>query len=422
MKQLLIIGGGASGLTAALFAAEAGLSCTVLERTDRFGTKLSITGKGRCNLTNACDSAVFFEQIIRGDKFLRSALSGFTPKDTVAFFEKLGLPSHVERGDRVFPDCEDAKTVVRVLVDACRSRNVRLIRDAEVRSLILEPIPPDAEARHPVTRKVIGAELKDGRSFSADAVLLATGGKSYPRTGSDGSAFALPRSAGHTVTDLRPALVPISCRGRDCPDMMGLSLRNVTLRVKEDGRKKPVFEKQGELLFTHFGISGPLTLSASSHLSPEKTYALSLDWKPALPEEKLDRRILREIEENPARSLNHMLHTLLPSSAVPVFLRRLGLDGERRSDSLKKEERVRMRQLFKNFDLSYDGLRPVEEGIITAGGVRLSEIDPKTMASRKCAGLYFAGEMIDADALTGGFNLQIAFSTAFAAVRAIAQE
>ena len=397
-RELLIVGGGASGLTAALFAAEAGLSCTLLERTGRFGTKLSITGKGRCNLTSACELPVFFEQIVRGDKFLRSAVSGFTPKDTVAFFEKLGLPSHTERGERVFPDCEDARTVVRVLSDACRAGKVRMIPNAEVCSLLLEPVTPEPGSRHPVTRKVTGAVLQDGRVFRSDAVLLATGGKSYPKTGSDGSAFALAESAGHRITELRPALVPLSCKGRDCADMAELSLRNVTLTVREEGRKKPVYEKQGELLFTSFGLAGPLTLSASSYLEPGRHYGLSLDWKPALSEEKLDRRLLREIDQAPARSLNGMLRTLLPSAAVPVFLRRLSLDGERRSDSLKKEERAALRRLFKTFSLDYDGLRPIEEGIITAG------------------------EMIDADALTGGFNLQIAFSTAFAAVKAIAAD
>ena len=404
--DLLIIGGGAAGLTAALFAAREGLSVTLAEHTDRLGRKLSITGKGRCNLTNACEETDFFDKVIRGGKFIRSALAGFSQKDTVKLFEGLGLPCHTERGDRIFPDCEDAKLVVSALTNACQNAGVSFLMKIKPLQILQK------EGR------IFGLQTEK-ETILCDTILLATGGKSYPITGSDGSGYALAKACGHTVTPLHPALVPLKSSSADCKEMMGLSLKNVLLTVRQAEKKKPVYAGQGELLFTHFGISGPLVLSASSHLDPALPYSVFLDWKPALTEEMLDKRLLREIAAAPAKSCSNLLRSLLPTSAVPVFLRRTGWEGEKRCDQLQKKERAALIKELKQFDLSYDGMRPLEEGIVTAGGIKLSEVDPRTMASKCCDGLFFAGEILDVDALTGGFNLQIAFSTAFAAAKGI---
>lgn len=405
MADRIIIGGGASGLFCAVQAAWLGEEVILIEHEKHCGRKLLITGKGRCNVTNNSDARTVMNNIPRNPKFMFSALSRFAPEDTMAFFESLGIPLKTERGNRVFPQSDKAADIAGALINACRDAGVRIIH-AEADRLIIE--------NDGVKGVGCGSE-----EFFAPKVVVATGGSSYPQTGSTGIGYELARQAGHTVTDITPSLCPIVCEDRDrrdCAEMMGLSLKNCTLSLTEQGRDKPLYSELGEMLFTHFGLSGPLVLSASAHLGSLERgkYIIRIDLKPALSEQKLDDRLLRDISEQPNRDLSNLLRKLLPAKLIPVVVRRSGIDGFKKGNQLTAEDRRTLVQLLKGLSFSVRGMRPVEEAIITRGGVSTDELSPKTMESKLVKGLYFIGEVIDVDAYTGGFNLQIAFSTAYA--------
>lgn len=401
MTDTIIIGGGAAGCVAAVLAARLGKSVLLLEKNDRIGRKLRITGKGRCNITNNCSNDELMRNIPVNGRFLYSAFSGFGTADTMSFFEELGVPLKTERGNRVFPVSDKAEDIVNALADELKRLRVTIInRRAE--SLIIE----DGVCR---------GVRAGGDEYRSASVLVACGGKSYPNTGSTGDGYILARSAGHTVTELKPSLVPLVSPDSYCSELMGLSLRNVTLRLM-DG-EKCIYSELGEMLFTHFGVSGPLVLSASSHIRDMKPnrYSLLIDLKPGLDKERLDARIQRDFGENLNRDFINGIRKLLPSKLIPVIARLSGIGAERKINSITKEERHRLGELIKAFPVRISGFRPIDEAIITSGGVSVKEINPKTMESKLVPGLFFAGEVIDADAYTGGFNLQIAFSTANAA-------
>ena len=401
-KSIVVIGGGAAGLMAAITAARQGAQVTLLEPNERLGKKVNITGKGRCNVTNDCDRETLLANIPGNGRFLYSALTRFTPQDTMAFFRELGVPLKVERGNRVFPVSDSAFDITNALERELKRRRVRWARD---RALHIE-----------TENGAVTAVQGEKDAYPAQAVILATGGVSYPGTGSTGDGYRMAQELGHTVVPPRGSLVPLVCAGSDCPDMQGLSLRNVELTVY-NGKKRPVFREFGELLFTHFGVSGPLVLSASAHLRrwEGETYRLDIDLKPALDEQKLDARLLRDIGENPNRDMSNITAGLVPHSMIPVLLRRAGLSGNEKANSLTKEQRRGLVQVLKHFALDVTGTRPVSEAIVTAGGVKVGEVAPNTMASKRVDGLYFAGEVLDVDAYTGGFNLQIAWATGYLA-------
>ena len=398
----IVIGGGPAGLFAAITAAKNGSRVLLLERNDRLGKKLLITGKGRCNVTNNCDTQEVLRNIPRNGRFLYSALDAMPPQAVMQFFEDRNCPLKTERGNRVFPVSDKAQSVLDCLKNELRRFRVT-VRTARVREILTE------------NGQVSGVRT-ESETVNAKWVILATGGLSYPTTGSTGDGFSMASALGHTVTPTEGSLVPLETAGTDCPDMQGLSLRNVGVKlINEKG--KVLYKDFGELLFTHFGVSGPTVLSASCHLKGK--CRLVLDLKPALDEGKLDARILRDLEMYQNRSMENALTDLLPRSMIPVVLRRLGVDPNMQANSLTKQSRRALVELLKAFSVEITGKRPVAEAIITSGGIKVSEIDPKTMASKRFPGLYFAGEIIDCDAYTGGFNLQIAWATAYAAGMAV---
>ena len=397
-KSIVVIGGGAAGLMAAITAARQGAQVTLLEPNERLGKKLNITGKGRCNVTNDCDQETLMANIPGNGRFLYSALNRFTPQDTMAFFEALGVPLKVERGTRVFPVSDRSFDISGALERELRRLKVRILRERAAEVTV-------------ENGRVTGVR-SDRQHHPADTVVLATGGVSYPGTGSTGDGYAMAAELGHTIVAPRGSLVPLESGDADCAAMQGLSLRNVEATVLT-GKNKPVFREFGEMLFTHFGVSGPLVLSASAHLRrwDKEQYRLSIDLKPALDEQKLDSRILRDIGENPNRDMANILAGLVHRSMVPVLLRRLALPEGEKANSLTKEQRRALVQELKHFTVTLTGPRPVAEAIVTAGGVRVGEVVPGTMASKLVEDLYFAGEVLDVDAYTGGFNLQIAWAT-----------
>lgn len=395
----IIVGGGAAGMMAAITAAGLGKSTLLLEKMNRCGKKISITGKGRCNVTNNCTSDDFFANIPTNPRFLYSAYAGFNSQDCMDFFERLGVPLKTERGNRVFPVSDKAEDIVRALEQGCEDYGVNRIF-----SKVTEIIAEDGAVKG----------VKCGsRTYFAPSVLIATGGKSYPGTGSDGDGYRFAEELGHTVTDIKPSLVPIESDDDYCRDMMGLSLKNVVLTLKDTVKNKVVFSEMGEMLFTHFGVSGPLVLSASSHIPQVESgrYIFYIDLKPALDEKKLDERILRDFKEIPNRIFANSLSKLLPSKMIPTVVELSGIDGEKQVNSVTKQERQRLVSLLKAFPVHIRSFRPIAEAIVTSGGVKVSEVSPKTMESKLVKGLYFAGEVLDVDGYTGGFNLQIAFST-----------
>ena len=398
----IVIGGGPAGILAAALAARKGSRVLLLERNDRLGKKLLITGKGRCNVTNNCGAEEVLRNTPRNPRFLYSAMEAFPPQKIMELLEGLGCPLKTERGNRVFPVSDRAQSVLDALKAALRESGVA------VRTLRATAIETDEGA--------VSAVRAGDEVIPCKWVILATGGLSYPATGSTGDGYRMAQALGHTVTACEGSLVPLETAGTDCRDMQGLSLRNVAVKLKNE-KGKVLFQDFGELLFTHFGVSGPTVLSASAHLKGQCT--LSIDLKPALDESKLNDRILRDLEQYRNRSMENALTDLLPRSMIPVVLRRLGIDPQLQANSLKKQDRRALVELLKNFTVSVCGKRPVAEAIITSGGVKVSEIDPKTMRSKKVSGLYFAGEIIDCDAYTGGFNLQIAWATAAAAAAAV---
>lgn len=401
MIDTIIVGGGAAGCTAAIFAARWGKSVLLFERNDHIGRKLRITGKGRCNVTNNSSAREHMENIPVNSRFMYSSFASFDAESTMAFFEELGVPLKTERGNRVFPVSDNAEDIVAALDCELKKLGVRIIRK-RVNSLIIED------------GRCVGVRA-GGEEFRSGSVLVACGGCSYPNTGSTGDGYTLAKQAGHTVTELKPSLVPLVSPDKFCSELMGLSLRNVTLKLL-DG-EKPIYTEMGEMLFTHFGLSGPLVLSASSHIremSPDR-YKAVIDLKPALSQEQLDARIQRDFAENLNRDFQNGIRKLLPAKLIPVMVRRSGIAPERKINSITREERLKFGELIKSFHVRISGFRPIDEAIITSGGVSVKEINPKTMESKLTEGLFFAGEVIDVDAYTGGFNLQIAFSTAYSA-------
>ena len=404
MKEIIIIGGGAAGLMAACVCAKEGNRVTVIEKNPRFSRKLMITGKGRCNVTNNCDLDTLIANVPRNPRFLYSAFSLFSTQDTMEFFENAGVPLKTERGNRVFPVSDKAVDIVDALVNTAKKSGVKFINST------VSAVMGDGE-------KVTAVKLENGDTLLADSILIATGGVSYPVTGSTGDGYVFAKTFGHTVTEIKPSLVPICCHEGFCSKLSGLSLKNVTLSVFENGKKKPLFKEMGEMLFTHFGISGPLVLSASAYLRyiGKKEYYCSIDLKPALTPEQLDSRILRDFSETQNKDFSNSLDKLLPKSLIPKVVALSGIDGNTKVNQISREQRQALVSLIKNFKLTITGFRPVEEAIITSGGVSVKEINPATMESKLISGLFFAGEVIDVDAFTGGFNLQIAFSTGYCA-------
>ena len=399
-KQVLVIGGGPAGMMAAITAAEHGASVALLEPNERLGKKLNITGKGRCNVTNCANQEELLAHVAKNGRFLYSAFSRFDGHDTMAFFEKIGVPLKVERGNRVFPVSDRSFDVSGALERRMRALGVRWIRDRAV-SLI-----------H--TGECVAGAAGEKGAYPADAVIIATGGISYPATGSTGDGYRMAQEAGHTVVEPTPSLVPLVSDDPACPAMQGLALKNIRLTVRNQ-KKKVVFEDFGELMFTHFGLSGPTVLSASAHMNVKDQYRIYIDLKPALDEQKLDQRILRDFEQYQNRNIENALQDLYPRTLIPVMVERAGIAPETQANSVTRQQRRKLLEATKRFEVKIAGLRPVEEAIITSGGVKVKEVDPKTMESKLVSGLYFAGELLDVDAYTGGFNLQIAWSTAVAA-------
>ena len=399
-KTVAVIGAGAAGLMAALHAAWAGADVALFERGERPARKLRITGKGRCNVTNDCTRDEFFENITQYGRFLYAAWSRFSAADTMAFFEGLGVPLKVERGRRVFPVSDKAADVAEALIGACRAAGVRFIT-GRVTDIAVE------------NGRVSGVRV-GAVTYPAGAVILATGGCSYPKTGSDGDGFRMAAALGHTVHQPVPSLVPLTEAGHFCAAAQGLTLKNVRLTVRENETGKTVFAEQGELLFTHFGLSGPLALSASAHLSRpvEGRYTALIDLKPALDEKTLDHRLLADFEKYKNRDFINALSDLLPQKLIAPFAALSGIDGREKVNTVTREQRRRLLALFKALPVPLAGTRPIAEAIVTRGGVSPDEVTPGTMGSKRVDGLFFAGEVLDVDAYTGGFNLQIAFSTA----------
>lgn len=404
--DVIIVGAGASGLFASIQFAWQGLSVLVIEHMNIFGKKLLITGKGRCNITNNSDVQNVMANIPRNSRFLFSALSRFSPEDTMAFFESLGVELKTERGNRVFPVSDKASDIVNALVNTAKDAGVKFVRD-DVKELVIE------------NGRAVGVKSSNDTYF-ADKIVVATGGKSYPKTGSTGDGYDFARQAGHNVTNISPSLCPLVTVEKEPVEMMGLSLRNCTLSLYEKGKTKPIFSELGEMLFTHFGLSGPLVLSASAHMEDitKGKYEVSIDLKPALSKEKLDERILRDFGEFPNRDFSNALRKLLPSKMIDVIVKLSGIEPFKKVNQITKAERERLVELLKDLRFNVKSLRPIDEAIITRGGVDVKEISPKTMESKLVQNLYFIGEVLDVDGYTGGYNLQIAFATAYACANA----
>lgn len=398
-KKVVVIGAGAAGLMAAGFAAEYGASVTLIEKNKRVGRKILITGKGRCNVTNNCDVQTYIRNVPVNGRFLYSAINNFTPQDAMDFFENQGLPLKTERGNRVFPTSDKAMDVVDTLHDFVINKGCKIINDTAV-ALICED------------GAVIGVKCEND-TYYADSVIVCCGGKSYPLTGSTGDGYTLAKQAGHTVTELKPSLVPLESKDPECKSMQGLALKNVALKIIDNNTQKFVYTDFGEMLFTHFGMSGPMILSASSHIkdTTDGKYTAFIDLKPALDIDQLDKRLQNDFKENSNKDVSNSFSKLLPRKIIIPVLKRWGVPFDKKCNAITKEERRKLCDILKNFKVDISGFRPIEEAIITSGGVQTTEINPKTMESKIVSGLYFAGELIDCDAYTGGFNLQIAWST-----------
>lgn len=394
--KILIVGAGASGLFAGGLLANKGYNTTIIDGNEKCGKKIYITGKGRCNLTNNCSKEEFLNNVVNGSKFMMSAINQFSCQDTIDFFENLGMKTKTERGNRVFPLSDKASDVTRYLLKNAEKCNIKL------------------------NEKVLNIRLTENQTFEVktssskyifDKVIIATGGKSYPATGSEGDGYKFAKELGVTIVKPRSALVPIKIKDKYCASLQGLSLKNVTLKAEINGKKKELF---GEMLFTNDAISGPIALSMSSYLNNAENIKLSLDLKPALNEKQLEDRLLKEFKDNLNKNISYIIKGLMPSSLVDVFLQKIRITKEQKVNSITVEQRNKIINNLKNFELEFEKLYPIETGIVTSGGVDLKEINPKTMESKKIKNLYFIGEVLDVDCLTGGFNLQTAFSTAYA--------
>lgn len=408
--SVLVIGAGPAGMMAAGNAALCGMKVTIVEKNPRVGRKLLITGKGRCNITNNCTNEEFIANVPTNARFLYSAVNHFSPQDTISFFEQNNLPVKTERGKRVFPKSDKAMDVVDTMHSFVKSSGCKIVQD-EIEGLLIED------------GKVTAALGKSKKQYKASRVIIACGGKSYPLTGSTGQGYALARQAGHTIVTPKPSLISLVCENSFCEEMQGLSLRNIALTVTDNEEQKEIYNDFGEMLFTHYGVSGPVVLSASAHMPKISCgkYTLNIDLKPGLTAQQLDKRMVRDFTEFKNRSLANTLLKLLPSSMVPVIINRAGIAPEIKCHSITKESRAKLAQLIKSFSINVHGFRPLDEAVVTSGGVQTKEINPKTMESKLVKGLYFAGEVIDVDGYTGGFNLQIAFSTGYLAGISAAQ-
>ena len=404
MSNVIVVGGGAAGMMAAVFAARNGQNVQLLEKNEKLGKKLFITGKGRCNITNAADIEDLFTAVTSNPKFLYSGFYSFTNQQVIDFFEELGVKTKIERGERVFPVSDHSSDVIAAFSRELKSLEVAVSFHTEVKELLCEQ------------DKVCGVLLTNGKKMKADAVIVATGGISYPSTGSTGDGYRFAKETGHRVTELLPSLVPMEVRQWYAKELQGLSLRNIEICIT-DGKKK-LYEEFGEMLFTHYGVTGPVILSASSVVGKtlrKKELTLHIDLKPALSEEQLDKRILREFDANHNKQYKNSIDSLFPAKLKPVMIELSEIEPEKKVNEITKEERQRLVHLIKDFTMTLTGLRGYNEAIITKGGVSVKEIDPGTMESKKMKGLYFAGEVLDLDAVTGGYNLQIAWSTGYLA-------
>lgn len=400
MSRVVVIGGGAAGLMSAITAAENGNQVIIAEKRERPARKLLITGKGRCNVTNNCDNDTLIANIPKNARFLHSAFAGWSSADTISFFEQNGVPLKTERGNRVFPVSDRAVDIVDALVNKAKSVGVKFVHEA-AKEILTED------------NTVSGVLLQNDEKLVCDAVILATGGMSYQNTGSTGDGYKMASALGHTVTDISPSLAPLNIHEGFCVLLMGLSLKNVTLSVYEQGKQKPIYEEMGEMLFTHFGISGPLVLSASAHIRNmgKKEYTVKINLKPALTEEQLDKRLQRDFLENNNKNLINSLDKLLPQKLIPVVVKLSGVPSDKKVNQITKADRQAIINVMRALTLRVKSFRDINEAIITSGGISVKEINPTTMESKIINNLFFAGEIIDVDAYTGGFNLQIAFST-----------
>ncbi len=401
--NVIVIGGGPAGMLAAISASEQGNKVIILEKMNSLGKKLCITGKGRCNITSSLPIDEFIKNIPGNGRFLYSAFQNFTNQDILNLLNKQGLKTKEERGNRIFPITDRASDVLDALIAKLKNQNVKIITNTRVQDIIVE------------NNKIKGV-IANNKKYEADKVILATGGASYPTTGSNGDGYELAKKVGHTVTAIKPSLVALTAKTASqeiCKKLQGLSLKNVGIKIIKDN--KEIYEDFGEMLFTHFGVSGPTVLSASAHLvrTDLKNVKMIIDLKPALSEEKLEERILRDFMEEKNKEFKNSLDKLLPKKMIPVIVEIMNLN--KKVNEIKKEERKKLVKLLKNFEIEIESFRPVEEAIVTAGGINIKEINPKTMESKLVKGLYFAGEIIDVDAYTGGFNLQIAYSTGYTA-------
>ncbi len=411
MRNTVIIGGGPAGLMAAISSAKNGDKVTIIEKMNSCGKKLLITGKGRCNITNNAQMDKFMENTPTNPKFLYGVFNNFTNKDMIELLENEGVKTKVERGERVFPVSDRAQDVLEALLHILKKQNVQILTNTTAKRIIT-----DGE------KNVLGVELDNGKEIKADKIILATGGKSYPVTGSTGDGYKLAKDLGHTITKIEPSLVPLTSHDEVCKELQGLSLRNVAIQLQICD--KVVYKDFGEMLFTHFGVSGPIVLSASSYLVKTKNIEqilkegkveLEIDLKPALSEEKLDARILRDFEEQKNKQFKNSLDKLLPQKLIPVIIEKTNINESKKINEITKQERQKLVNELKHFKISINGTRPIEEAIVTSGGINIKEINPKTMESKLIKGLYFAGEIIDVDCLTGGYNLQVAWSTGYTA-------
>jgi len=409
VSKVIVVGGGAAGMMAAVAAAGIGHQVILYEKNEKLGKKIYITGKGRCNVTNACDTEELFDAVMSNSKFLYSAFYGFDNRQTMDFFERNGCPLKVERGERVFPVSDHASDVIAALQRSMRELGVRVCLHTKITELCTQE-DESAGAR------IVGVRLGDGGREEADAVILATGGLSYPTTGSTGDGYEFAEQTGHLVTQCRPSLVPLETGESWCRGLMGLSLKNVQVMLYKQG--KEIYSGFGEMLFTHFGVSGPLILSASCHYV-EKAWQekaqLFIDLKPALSVEQLDKRLLRDFEENKNKQFKNAVTGLFPAKLTPVMISLSGIDPDKKVHDITKQERMKFVALMKKLPLTVTGCRDFAEAVITRGGVSVKDVNPSTMESKKVKGLYFAGEVLDLDAVTGGFNLQIAWSTGYLA-------
>lgn len=410
--KVIVIGGGPAGMMSAITSAEQGNQVILMEKMSSLGRKLLITGKGRCNITSSLDMDEFIKNTPGNGRFLYSCYQEFTNQDIIDFLKRQGLDVKEERGNRIFPVTDKSLDVLKAFTKRLKELNVKIEYNMTVEEILVQD------------SKVIGVKA-NGETINADKVILATGGKSYPLTGSTGDGYELAKKLGHTITDIKPSLVPLETHNKKvCQEMQGLSLRNVKIQLKDIEKNKVIYEEQGEMIFTHFGVSGPTILSSSAHLVryknieekfASKKIVLSIDFKPALSEEKLDARVLRDFDKQKNKQYKNSLDELLPQKLIPIIVEKSKINPNKKVNEITKEERKNLVQLLKQFNLEIKQFRPIDEAIVTSGGVSIKEINPKTMASKLVEGLYFAGEIIDVDSYTGGFNLQIAYSTGYVA-------